>query len=421
MLIFLLENIVHILMIFFLLFCSAFFSGSETAFFNISTQEAKLLKKSKKPLERFVGDLLASPKKLLSCLLFSNMAVNTLFFAFSSVFIINISKQIGAFSGIVTAFICFIMLVIFGEMLPKSLAFGNSILLSSAAVLPCMLLVKVLNPIISTLDILIFLPFLRLFGAYKKKSESINYHQLKALLKSSLDDGLITVEETYLFNEIVEFGLLKVHQIMQARVDMASCSLDSDICEVKNMMRENKLRYLPVYDDNIDNIKGYLDLRDVLLCPDKKIENYLKPVVFVPEQKTLESMLVYFQKNKMDMAIVVDEYGGISGRIDIETIIGELFGAQPHQNEQTEPVGQIGPMKYRLNGNIALHDWKDAFGINPEELNIATVGGFITACLGKMPSKGDKIKLGNIDIEVESVYKHRIKTLILSFSNELEE
>jgi CBS domain containing-hemolysin-like protein len=421
MLVFLLENIVHFLMMVFLLFCSAFFSGSETAFFNISAQEAKLLKKSHKPLERFVGDILGSPKKLLSCLLFSNMAVNTLFFAFSSVFIINISKQFSAFSGIITAFICFIMLIIFGEMLPKSFAFGNSVLLSSAAVLPCMLLVKVLNPIISILDVIFFMPLLRLCGAYKQNPESINYYQLKALLKSSLDDGLITVEETYLFNEIVEFGLLKVHQIMQARVDMASCGIDSDISDIKKMMRENNLRYLPMYESNIDNIKGYLDLRDILLCPDRQIKDYLKPVVFVPEQKTLESMLVYFQKNKTDMAIVVDEYGGISGRIDIETIIGELFGAQPQQNEQTEPVCQIGPMKYRLNGNIALHDWKDAFGINPEELNIATVGGFITACLGKIPSKGDKIKLGNIDIEVESVYKHRIKTLILSFANELEE
>ena len=178
-------------------------------------------------------------------------------------------------------------------------------------------------------------------------------------------------------------------------------------------MQKKHLTKLPVYVKKIDNIVGLVSFRQILLHPDTSLDKLVQQVNFVPEQKTIESLLEFFRKSHTDTAIVVDEYGGIAGSIRLEDIAEELFGPI-EVTDQIEPIEKIGPFEYRLAGNLAIHDWASAFGIDPAQTQFATIAGLLTAALGKIPKAGDVAYLKNLKFTVERVRKHRIETLILN-------
>ena len=177
-------------------------------------------------------------------------------------------------------------------------------------------------------------------------------------------------------------------------------------------MKENHLTKLPVYSQTIDNVVGLIHLRQLLLKPGVSLDKIVQQVHFVPEQKTVESLLEFFRRSQTDTAIVVDEYGGIAGSVRLEDIAEELFG-QMEPTSHIEPIKQTGPFEYRLAGNLAIHDWAEVFGIDLAETRFATVGGLVTALLGKIPRSGDVAHLKNLKFIVEKVKKHRIETLTL--------
>ncbi len=411
-----LENIWQIILMIILLLCSAFLSGSETAFFNISRRQAKALRQSANRLGLIASGLLNNPKQLLTSLLFGNMAVNVLFFALAGVLSINMGKQYGPTAGIISAALLFFILLLGGEMLPKSLAYSHSRRFCIIASPFCFLCVRILSPILGILDILIVVPAVRLFsgaGGPGRQAETVTANQLKRLIESSRVRGLISADENELFAEVIELGFLKVRHVMQPRVDIIACEISDPVEKTKKLMLENGLTKIPVYKKDIDHIVGCLFLRDMLLWPEKSVSRHLKGVNFVPEQKTVESLLEFFRKSRTDMAIVVDEYGGIAGAVSLENIVEEILGPI-EQDRQAEPIEQIGPLEYRLAADIAIHDWAEVFNIDPEQSRLSTIGGLTTALLGRIPKKGDVIYLKNLKLTVQEVRKRRIESLILS-------
>jgi len=397
-----------------LLLCgSAFFSGAETAFFNLTRKQIRLFEQSKHKLPNLVAKLLDKPKQLLGCLLFGNMTVNVLFFAASSVLTVRFTKEIGAPAAAITAFVTFIILIMFGEIFPKSVAFANSRVLSEIAALPALLLLRVLTPVVFVIRVLTVEPALRLLLGRQQERRPISTGEFKFLIEQVRKRGLITADENRLLGEIIQLGFLKVRHVMRPRVDMVACSVDDTTQKAHEMMEKNHLIKLPVYAGRKDNIIGLVYLRQLLLRPTESLDKLVQQAHFVPEQKTVESLLEFFRKTGTDTAIVVDEYGGIAGSVRLEDIAEELFG--PIEiTEGIEPIEKIGPFEYRLAGSLAIHDWADAFGVDFEETRISTVGGLVTALLGRIPKAGDVAYSKNIKFTVETVKKHRIETLILN-------
>jgi len=407
------QNIGHIILMVLLLCGSAFFSGAETAFFNLTRRQITLLRKSKHKLHNLVSKLLDKPKQLLSCLLFGNITVNVLFFAAGSILTVRISEQVGSGAAAVTALVTFSILVLFGEIVPKSVAFTNSRFFSELSALPAFLLLQVLAPVIFVIRILTVEPALRLLLGRPQGRQPISTAEFKFLIDQLRKRGLITADENRLLGEIIQLGFLKVRHVMRPRVDMIACSVKDPAGAALERMRKNRLTKLPVYVDRIDNIVGLVHLRQLLLQPTTSLDKLVQPVHFVPEQKTVESLLEFFRKSGTDIAIVVDEYGGIAGSVRLEDIAEELLG--PIEiTPGIEPIEQIGPFEYRLAGSLAIHDWADAFGVDFEETRISTVGGLVTATLGKLPKAGDVAYLENLKFTVEAVKKRRIETLILT-------
>lgn len=410
------EYIGHIVLMLFLLVFSAFFSGAETAFFNLSRRQIKLLQQSDHKLSKLSASLLGNPKQLLSCFLFGNMTVNVLFFALASVLTVRVENNVNVSLAAVTAGFSFCVLVLFGEVLPKSAAYGNSQSFSVASALPAYLCLQVFRPLHFILKLFIIEPSLRLILGPVRKPESVSPEEFKLLIEQVGKRGLITADENKLLSEIIELGFLKVRDCLRPRVDMIGCSVTDSRETAISLMCEHHLTKLPVYTDSMDNIVGQIYFRELLLNPQKPLDKLVQKVNYVPEQKKIESLLEFFRSSGTDTAIVVDEYGGIAGSISLEDIAEELLGPI-EVTGGIEPIEQTGPFEYRLAGNLTIHDWSQSFGIHTAETRIATIGGLVTAVLGKIPKSGDVAHLKNLKFTVERVKKRRIETLILSLES----
>ena len=401
-----------IILMLILLAGSAFFSGSETAFINLTPRQIRLLDKSEHKLQKLVARLLGKRRKLLNCFLLGNMTVNVLFYAVSSVLIIRL-KDYGGLAAVFAALLSFTGVLLLGEILPKPLAYANSRNFCVAAALPAYICLQVFGPVELVVRVTILEPTLRLLLGPARHPKAITVGEFKSLIDTTRKQGLITADENKLFTEVIELGFLKVRHVMRPRVDMLACDVTESSAAARDIMKKNHVIRLPVYVRSIDNIVGIVHLRQILLRSEITLDKIVQEVNFVPEQKTVESLLEFFRRSKTDMAIVVDEYGGIAGSVRLEDIAKELLG-QIEPSSQTEPIEQKGPFEYRLSGNLAIHDWAEVLGIDPAETRMVTIGGLITALLGRMPKPGDSAYLKNLKFTVEKVQRHRIETLILT-------
>ncbi|MHC4071898.1 MAG: hemolysin family protein [Planctomycetota bacterium] len=403
----------QVILMLILLAGSAFFSGAETAFFNLSRRQVRQLRESKHKLQKLLVKLLDNPGRLLNCFLFGNMTINVLFYAVASVLTIRIKEQ-SSLGAVIAAFVSFVAVVLFGEVLPKSVALANSKALSIAATLPAFLCFQIFAPLESVFKVLILEPVLRLLLGPARQPKAISVSEFKSLIEATRRQGLISADENRLLTEVIELGFLKVRHVMRPRVDMTACAVTDSADAAKRKMEENHLTKIPVYVGAIDNIIGLVHLRQILLQDDVSLDKIVQKVNFVPEQKTIESLLEFFRKSRTDTAIVVDEYGGIAGYVCLEDIAEELFG-QIEPESETEPVTQTGPFEYRLAGSLAIHDWAEVLGIDLAETRQVTIGGLVTALLGRIPRPGDQAYLKNLKFTVEKVRKRRIETLLLTF------
>lgn len=408
------ENIGHIFLLLILLCFSAFFSGSETAYFSLSRRQIEQLRRSRQKLSHLAGLVIGQERKLLSALLFGNMTVNVLFFAITSVLVLRLEKQFGAGSAVIAGAVAFSLLLVFGEIFPKSVAYGRSKSFSVAAAIPTYLCLKVLTPIASVFRILIVEPALRLLLGPVRKSDSIGKEEFRSLMEQMKRRGLITTEENRLLGEIVELSLLRVKHCMRPRVDMVACSVDSSPEDVEKLLRQNRLTKISVYSGKLDNIVGYVELRDLLLRPESKVKDIVRKVDFVPEQKSIESLLEDFRKRHTDTAVVVDEYGGLAGLISLEDIAEEVLGPMDSKSVR-EMVESIGPLRYRLAGDLPIHEWGHSFGVDVAEARYSTIGGLVTALLSRIPKEQDTVRLNNMKFTIEKVSHNRVESLILEF------
>jgi len=403
----------QIILMLMLLAGSAFFSGAETAFFNLSRRQKRVLAESTHRLQKLAAKLLDKPGQLLNCFLFGNMTVNVLFYAVASVLTVRIKDQ-NALTAAIVAVLSFAALVLGGEILPKSVAYANSKSLSTAAAVPAFLCLTVFAPLEFVCKVFVLEPALRLLLGPMRQPKTISVSEFKSLIETTRRQGLISADENKLLTEIIELGFLKVRHVMRPRVDMIACSVTDSADIARGKMEANRLTKIPVYVGAIDNIVGLVHLRQMLLEDNVSLDRIVRKVNFVPEQKTVESLLEFFRKSRTDTAVVVDEYGGIAGYVCLEDIAEELIG-QIEPASEVEPIQQTGPFEYRLAGDIAIHDWAEVFDVDLAETRQVTIGGLVTALLGRIPKSGDVAHLKNLKFTVEKVRKRRIVSLILTF------
>ena len=397
-----------IFVIIILIILSAFFSASETSFFNI--------KKHQKVSSK-VKSLLKKPRELLTFILVGNTFVNIAIGSIAANYTLNVIQFQTSLSKenllFVEVILVTIVILIFGEIIPKSFAIRYSIYFSNLISLPFTILLKVFKPIFFIFykisDLIIKL------SPFKKEETFDSEEELKMLTELVEKEGTIQHTESEMIQSVFEFDDKLVKEILTPRVDIVGIDSKSTLDEVMDLITNKKFSKIPVYVDTIDDIKGILYAKDIIpyLMGSRSSINLLKLSripLFIPETKAIDDLLEDFKIKKKNIAIAVDEWGGTSGLVTLEDIVEEVMGELRDPYDKQEYLfKKINDNNYIVDGSIKIYDLEENIDIDfPDIREYDTLAGFIFDELGEIPKKGQKINYNNFVFKVFDIIKNRI-------------
>lgn len=393
-----------------LLTFSASFSSYEAALFSLSSDQ---LESAPKRVRKLVSD----SRKVLVTVLLGNLLVNVAYFTIA----VRLDWGGGAYAPLVQVLAPLITILICGEILPKTLALRVPLVLARIGSLPMSLLVRVLRPV--TLGFLSALELIgRALGEKGDAERAISTDDLAQVLSVSAKAGLLDRDEANMLGEIVELAAIRVREIMTPRVDALMLDVDEDPGPVLLEAAKRRLTWLPVIEETPDQILGCVMLRDLYRYPERSVRQLMMPVKFVPEVAHALDLLREFRLDRTAEALVVDEWGGTAGVVTIEDVFEEIVGELRVEGEERErPVVPLGEGRFRVSGALSIRDWNDEFGFQVVPVEFETVGGFVTALLGRIPKAGDETRAGTLVFDVHEVRGRRVVSVDMYVDRELEE
>jgi CBS domain containing-hemolysin-like protein len=396
-----------------LMVCSGACSGAETALFSMDRLALSEFGRTGGPFQRRVVRLMRRPRGVLMTILISNTTVNVAIFAISFPTLQKLERTspalaavggVGVLAGV----------VLFGEVLPKIIALSRPRLLSPIAAVIVSVLQFAFAPILWLLASLVVQPLSRLLSG-PAPSDEVTVEELKLLVEHSARGEVISSRENQMLRAVVSLGAVTVQHVMTPRVDIQSVGVDDHREDVLGAFRETGRRRLPVHTGDLDHIVGWLFVRDVILNPGKELRKLIRPAYFVPEHVNLVQLLRCFRTEAVHVAIVVDEYGGTTGLVSMQDVLQRIVGDLREYDVvfPASSVEAIDENTYRLPGALSAELWADRFGGGEIDRRINTIGGLIWARLGRMPVKGDRVRIHNLTLAVDSMADRRIDSVIL--------
>ncbi len=399
-----------------LLLCSAFISGSEVAYFSLSASDKQRLKKKSKTNTRVIKNL-ENPEKLLATILVTNNFVNVGIVILTAYIADNLITFVDApvLEFIFQVVLITFFLLLFGEIIPKVYATHFSLRFSKFMALPLQSLEKLFRPINA---ILIYSTgFVNRRLQKHKKNLSIN--DISQALELTSDQELS--DEKDILEGIVKFGNKNVSEIIKPRVDVVSIDIKTRFDEVLQIINESGYSRIPVYIDSFDNVSGILYIKDILPHSYKtntfKWQTLIRPPFYVPDTKKISSLLEEFQKTKVHMAIVVDEYGGTSGIVTLEDILEEIVGDIVDEFDEEEHFfSKISDNEYLFDAKVLLGDFYkivdcDDTIFDNVKGDADTLAGLILELKGEIPAFHEKINCKSFTFTIEEVDNRRIKQI----------
>jgi putative hemolysin len=396
------------------LFFSALLSGSETAITLVprekvhqldDTKRNNKIRKAKDDLELTIGGILVA-----------NNFVNILMASLATVLFVRITNEENLGSALATVFITILVLV-FGEITPKTLASRNP--------------VGFLNRTAFLIDLLarVFAPFTNLITNSIDKGtrtngdmdgdNEITEADIQALTALGEMEGQILPAEREIIDSLLDFSDRPIKEIMTPRVDVLFLSLPVDISGVRHIVNEKRISRMPVSkSESLDDTFGVIYVKDLFnLKPDAstlEIENLVKDVIYLPEYTTVLSALNILRENKASFACVIDENGGIEGVITIKDVLSEFVGDLPDEHDQRfMGIKRLGPGQWRVEGKTDIDDFEEFFGLDPTDKDIATVGGLFLSHSEQLPNEGEKIIIEGLEVTVSELDNRRIESIIV--------
>ncbi len=411
------------LLLVFLIACSGFFSASENALFSLSQTDLDSLKKNETPSTKAIIKLLGHPRKLLATILTANNFINITFVIVSSALmetLFNFPKgengTISFTEFIIKVIVVTLLLLMFGEVIPKVYATKRNLTISKVMALPLVIMQKVFAFIV--VPMVSFTTFID--KRVRKHEHSVSADELSHAIDITADINA-NKDEKEILKGIVNFGNKTVRQIMKHRGDVSALDIELNFDEMLKNITELGYSRLPVYEDNFDNIKGIIYIKELLPFINETDQfdwrKLLKPAFFVPDNKRIDLLLSEFQEQRMHMAIVVDEYGGKLGIVTMEDILEEIFGEINDEfDEEPLSYSKIDDNKYIIEGKFLINDFCKILNLDSNYFDevkgeAETVAGMLLELAGKIPNRGETIKFSNYSFYIESVDNRRIKRI----------
>lgn len=414
----------QLLAIIILLCLSAFFSSSETALTTVNQIRMRTLADNGDKRAARVLHVTGNPGKMLSAILIGNNIVNLSASSISTSLAIHLFGNTGA--GIATGILTFLILI-FGEVTPKTMATIKADSMSLTVAAPIGLLMKILTPVIFIINKLslglMFLLHVNIKDAQKKMTEE----ELRTIVDVSQENGVIEHEERDMIHNLFDFGDAEAKEIMVPRIDMTFVQADATYQEVLDIFRQDMFTRLPVYEDSTDNVIGIINMKDFLLqndTPEFSVRNLLREPYFTYEHKNTADLFLEMRKSSISLAIVLDEYGVTAGLITLEDLLEEIVGEirDEYDADEEDDITRISDREFYVLGSANLNDVSEALSLHFTSDDYDTIGGYCLGLLDHLPEKNEIILTdNNILIRIDRMEKNRIERIYIRLPEPLEE
>lgn len=395
-----------------LIILSAFFSMSETALMSLSKIRIRSMVDDGVKGAKLVENLLEEPNKLLGAILIGNNIVNIGASAIATSVAMDIFQNGGTAiaTGIMT-----ILILIFGEITPKSLAkqYSEKVAIKVSKIIR--IIVIILKPFVFIFTGISSV-FIKLFGGDPNKAETfITEEELRTMVDVSEEEGVLEDAEKEMIFNVFDFSDTQVKDIMIQRVDVIALDSSSEYNKVMDLIKEEQFSRIPVYNETIDNIVGILNVKDLLIKDENKenfnLLKYTREPFYTFEFKKVKEVFNEMKKTRNHIAVVLDEYGGTVGILTIEDLIEEIVGEieDEYDEGRDDIIKEVNDHEYIIDGSAKIDDISELVCVNIESEDLDSIGGLILEKLGRIPEKNEEIHIDNIKLVVEELDKNRIK------------
>lgn len=397
----------EIILLIILIFLSGFFSASETAFYSVDRFKVEKLVKKKVRGSADLQYLKNNQNKLLITILVMNNVINIGAASIATALTLQVFP--GNFAVAAATFVMTILVLIFGEITPKSFATMHAIKFSLFISGLMKFLVFLLSPITWVLDKLTRL----LIGVQNK--ESLTEEEVRMVVLLGHKEGAIDNEEKEIIQKVFKLDNISVDKIMTPRIEMVSVEKNETIKSLKKFLRETPYSKIPVYDESIDNIIGIFNTRSVFNFVGRKLDvkvgSLLDEVIFVPKSKNIRDLLKEFQEKKIHIAIVVGDHGGVLGLITLEDILEELVGEIIENKDDEFEMKVINKKTMLVEGGSELENINKELGTNLASKEYNTVAGFLLEKLDRIPKKGEVFTFNKVKFEIIKSRKNKVEVV----------
>lgn len=417
------DPIAQLIILVILLILSGFFSSAETALTTVNKLKLRTMSEEGKKRATKVLSVTENSGKLLSTILIGNNIVNISASAIATTLCTDVfgSKFIGVSTGILT-----ILVLIFGEITPKTLAAKYSIQLSMLFVYPIWILMIILTPVIWLLNIITGIIFKIFHVDPSDKGDTMTESELRTIFDVSHEDGVLETSEKFMISNVVDFGDALSKDIMIPRADVVFADINSTYEELVSKFSKETYSRIPIYEESKDNVVGLLYIKDLFFYKEKHgvenfdVKNVLRKPLFVYEYQKTSQIFADMKTSSVTMAVVLDEYGVTSGIITMEDLIEEIVGEirDEYDTDEADYIKIISENVYDIDASIKLNDLNDALDIKLASEDYDSLAGFVIELLDKLPDEGDVAKYKNLDFEVTKVNRNRVERITLSIEPE---
>ena len=327
---------------------------------------------------------------------------------------------VGVGTGILT-----LLVLIFGEITPKTSATLYSETMALRFAKPIYMIMQVLTPVIFIVDKLSQGVLRLLHVDPNKKQDAITEDELRTIVEVSHEEGVIETEEKKMINNVFDFGDSVAKDVMVPRIDMAFVDVNASYAEVIEIFRQEKYTRFPVYEETTDNVIGILNVKDILLAGEREqfsVRDYLRAPYYTYEFKKVSELMVEMKKANVNIIIVLDEYGATAGLITLEDMLEEIVGdiRDEYDEDEENELVEIAANEYVVEGSMKLDDLNDRLELKLESEDYDSVGGLVIGLLDHLPEEGEDVVFDNVRLVVDRVEKNRIDRIHLYILNPVQ-
>ena len=401
---------------------SGFFSSCETAMFSLNQSDLTQMRRDANPKLKLIERLLSEPRRLIVTILIGNEFVNVAASVISAAIVI---KLLGAENKLINVFIMVPILLLFGEITPKTLAIRNNMAFAAYQSGPIDLFAKAITPLRIVIRVIADFFTTLIVGKERTRGSIVTEDMIRTLAREAVGDGVLNQHEARYIEEIFNFGDLTLKDIQTARSNIFFLPADMPPTEMLAALRRTRYKKVPIFHEHRDVIKGVLHARDLLgLDLDgidehpERLLNVLRKPYLVPETKTAAELFRSFRIRKQSLALTVDEYGGITGMVSMEDLMECIFGSIPSASDVNDSVDfQVLPNGNRhVESSMSIEQFNQEFGTSLQEGEYKTIGGMILQACGELPAEGTAVTVHGVEFIIDKVENNRIQQVTIKQS-----